>query len=214
MAADYGVADLSGSLVRLERRHIRQTSAMLGRAFRNYPLVPYYFPDQEHGKKVASLFGDISLYSGLKYGEVYLTSPAVEGVAIWIPSENYPLSIFQLFRSVPLNKLFEFAISGGARLSKVGSYLDKQQRRLAPFRHHYLSVLGVDPLFQGQGFSSKLVKPILARLDKAGLPCYLETQDEKDVAIYQHFGFGVVEATTVPGTSLMCWAMLRHPPKT
>ncbi len=70
-------------------------------------------------------------------------------------------------------------------------------------------VIGVAPVSQGQGYASKLLKPMLARLDEEGLPCYLETQKEKNVTLYQHFGFNVVEEFTFPSTTLTTWAMLR-----
>jgi hypothetical protein len=34
---------------------------------------------------------------------------------------------------------------------------------------------------------------MLNRLDETGLPCYLETLDEKNVGIYERFGFKLVE---------------------
>jgi hypothetical protein len=38
---------------------------------------------------------------------------------------------------------------------------------------------------------SALIKPILAKIDKEHLPCYLETVNEKNVPVYQHYGFEV-----------------------
>ena len=90
-------------------------------------------------------------------------------------------------------------------------YINDVHKRLVPYSHHYLEILGVDPQYQGQGFSSKLIKPMLVRLDTEGKPCYLETQDEKDVAIYLHFGFTVIDESVIPDTPLHSWAMLRKP---
>ena len=55
------------------------------------------------------------------------------------------------------------------------------------------------------------MRPILARLDKEGQACYLETQDEKDVPIYLHFGFSVIDESTIPNTPIKNWALLRKP---
>ncbi len=60
----------------------------------------------------------------------------------------------------------------------------------------YLMVIGVDPVSQGQGYASKLLKPMLARLDEDSLPGYPETQKEKNATLYQHFGFNVIEEFT------------------
>jgi hypothetical protein len=47
-------------------------------------------------------------------------------------------------------------------------------------------------------------------MDASGLPVYLETAEEQNVGFYEHFGFTVVDESTVPGTSLTNWAMLRE----
>jgi len=83
-------------------------------------------------------------------------------------------------------------------------------KRAAPFRHMYLQLLAVDPVHQGEGLSGRLLRPMFQRIDREGLPCFLETQAEKNVAIYRHFGFRVVEAGIVPGSNVHSWAMLRE----
>jgi hypothetical protein len=52
---------------------------------------------------------------------------------------------------------------------------------------------------------------MLARIDEAGLPCYLETLEEQNIRLYEHFGFTVAEESAIPETSLTNWAMLREP---
>ena len=103
------------------------------------------------------------------------------------------MTIWKLLRSVPLSIFFN-----------VG--LDNRQQMKA-FANH---LIGVDPHHQGKGFASKLIKPMLARIDKQELPCFLETVDERDVAIYKHFGFNVVDESVVPATGMTSWAMLRQ----
>ena len=55
--------------------------------------------------------------------------------------------------------------------------------------HWYLSLLVVDPDWQRRGFGSRLIRPGLAAADEEGLPCYLETQKEANLAWYARFGF-------------------------
>jgi len=50
------------------------------------------------------------------------------------------------------------------------------------------------------GFASRLVKPVLAHADQSRRDCYLETHSEKNVALYQHYGFEVAD-TIKPGFS-------------
>jgi len=78
--------------------------------------------------------------------------------------------------------------------------------------HWYLMVIGVDPMYQGRGYASALIKPTLAQIDREHLPCYLETNNERNVPIFEHYGFKVVEAGIIPGTNVSHWAMLRETP--
>jgi len=91
----------------------------------------------------------------------------------------------------------------------LGQYIDAVHGRLAPFKHWFLQAIGVDPQFQGRGYAGRLLRQMLARIDEAGLPCYLETLEEQNVQLYEHFGFTVAEKSAIPETNLTNWAMLR-----
>ncbi len=203
------IADLN-NLVRLNKAQVKPAAEVLSRAFQNYPLLQYYFHDELERKKIALYFVSFAIFSGIRYGEIYATSPNLEGVAIWLPSGNYPVTIWKLVRSVPLSVIFGFGRYGGGRMRQLGEYVDAVHQRLAPFGHWFLQVIGVDPQFQGKGYAGKLLKPMLARIDEEGLSCYLETLDEHNVALYEHFNFTVIEKSTIPGTNLTNWAMLRE----
>jgi hypothetical protein len=50
---------------------------------------------------------------------------------------------------------------------------------------------------------------MFVRTDKEHLPCYLSTQNERNVPIYMHFGFKIIEENKIPGSEVNTWAMLR-----
>jgi ribosomal protein S18 acetylase RimI-like enzyme len=79
--------------------------------------------------------------------------------------------------------------------------------------HWYLWALGVDPPYQGQGVGGQLLQPVLAEADAAGLPCYLETETERNVAFYRKHGFDVATAGPDPRQGVMVWTMVREPQK-
>lgn len=62
---------------------------------------------------------------------------------------------------------------------------------------------------QGRGRAGKLIRPMLDRMDGEGRPCYIETMDEKNVGLYKHFGFKVLDKLAIPDTGLTTWVMLR-----
>jgi len=198
------------NLLQLNKSHIEPAAGILVRAFRDYPLLQDSFSDELQRKRVAPYFFRYSLFYGIRYGEAYATSPNLEGAAVWIPSENFPVTFWRTVRSVPLSVILGFGREGGGRMKYPGEYIDAMHKRLAPFKHWFLQTIGVDPQFQRKGYAGKLLRPMFARMDKEGLPCYLETLDEQNIQLYEHFGFKVVEKATIPKTSLTSWAMLRE----
>jgi len=197
-------------LVLLNKSHIKPAAEVLTRAFRNYPFSKYFFPDELEREKRLPYFFQYFLNYGIRYGESYATSLNLEGVAVWLTSDNYPMTFGRLIRSVPLSIMFSLGRWGGDRMRYFGEYIDAVHKRLAPFKHWYLQEIGVDPQFKGKGYAGKLLRPMFARIDEEGLPCYLETEDEKNVTLYEHFGFRMVEKSAIPETKLTSWAMLRE----
>jgi ribosomal protein S18 acetylase RimI-like enzyme len=92
-----------------------------------------------------------------------------------------------------------------------GRFENSVHRKLVPYPHWYLQIIGVDPAYQGQGFSSRLLRPVLERIDRERMPCYLETNNAKNVAIYRRSGFEVISEDRMPDTEVTTFAMLRGP---
>ena len=69
-----------------------------------------------------------------------------------------------------------------------------------------LGYVGLDP---GQGLGSQLVEMGTSRADDAGVPCYLETGTDSDIAFYRKRGFEVVGQADCYGYTLT--GMIRPP---
>jgi ribosomal protein S18 acetylase RimI-like enzyme len=201
--------DQTNKLLRLTLKERDAGAAVLGRAFTEYELLRYYFGDETTRRAVAETFGFIALSVCLRYGEVYASSEKMEGVSAWLPLGKAPFGVWQIIRSVPLSVLFRFGRQGASRMQAYGRYVINLHRKLVPYPHWYLQIIGVDPAYQRQGFSSQLISPMLERIDREHLSCFLETNTEKNVAIYQRFGFEVVSEDKIPGTEVTSFAMLR-----
>ncbi|MEE9399649.1 MAG: GNAT family N-acetyltransferase [Dehalococcoidales bacterium] len=197
-------------IIRLNRSHVRRANRALIKAFWNHPPLQYYFPDEAERERIAPYFFSLSVFYGTRYGEVHATSQDLEGIAVWLPSNNYPITPWKLLRSVPPSAILGFGIYKGSRMRGLDQHIDAMHSRLAPFKHWFLQSIGVAPQFQGRGYASKLLRPMLSRIDEEGLPCYLETLEVQNVRLYEHFGFKVIEESNVPDTNLTNWAMLRE----
>lgn len=75
--------------------------------------------------------------------------------------------------------------------------------------HWYLPFIGVDCALQGRGYGSALLTRALADCDAQGTPAYLESSNERNVPLYERFGFRVM-AKLQWGDSPCLWPMLRE----
>jgi len=71
--------------------------------------------------------------------------------------------------------------------------------------------VGLKPSKLGNSIASALLQLLLSQADSDGLPCYLETFQERDIPFYEDFGFRVEGAGIIPGGELSFWAMMRLP---
>jgi hypothetical protein len=92
---------------------------------------------------------------------------------------------------------------------KLLAAVDKAHKDVAA-PHFYLAVLGSDPLFQRVGAGSAALAPVLERCDREGLPAYLETQKEANIAYYARHRFEIVRKLEV-GPCPPVWTLLREP---
>lgn len=78
-------------------------------------------------------------------------------------------------------------------------------------RHVYLATVGVQPDAQGRGLGTRLLVPGLEEADARGLPCYLESSNERNVPLYERHGFTVTAERRLPKGPLV-WLMWRPAP--
>jgi ribosomal protein S18 acetylase RimI-like enzyme len=195
--------------MRLVASHKARAREMLVRAFLVDPVYRALFADEvERERALQGLFSAVVGYS-LVYGLVH-TTPAVEGAACWLSPGNTEVTLWRILRTgLGLQRaVARFNPQARQEFLAALAYMDEAHKREVPGPHWYLWALGVDPRCQGQGIGSRLLRPVLARADQDGVPCYLETQTESNVAFYQKRGFEVVSDGVLPGLELSVWMML------
>jgi len=103
------------------------------------------------------------------------------------------------------------AESHGGQIPRDLTAVAEQMTQLHPAGElWYLPMIGVDPVAQGRGLGSALLRHGLAACDRDGLPAYLEATNPRNRALYERHGFRVVEVIQA-GSSPPLWAMLREP---
>jgi ribosomal protein S18 acetylase RimI-like enzyme len=199
----------SDAPIRLDKSQVKPASQVLARAFTDDPQLIRFVPEPTTRVEILRpMFRMVVSHAVLK-GEVYAVSPGLEGIAIWLPSGVPDVTFWEMLRGGGLTLLFKIGWELLRKMKKDEDFARELRRRLAPTPHWYLSVLGVDPEFQGRGCASCLLKPMLARLDAEKLPAYLETSTEEYVPMYRRFGFKVLQEAVLPGSGTKMWVMLR-----
>ncbi|MDR6196316.1 GNAT family N-acetyltransferase [Siphonobacter sp. SORGH_AS_0500] len=122
---------------------------------------------------------------GIRHGKVFST-PQQEGVAIW---KRYPAKGDFLRDSLlSLQLVSQLGLAPIPRILKTEAYVEKQRSQ---YPYLYLWMLGVHPQFQGKGFASSLLDPLLLEAQNEEIPVLLETSTLQNVSLYQHKGFEV-----------------------
>jgi ribosomal protein S18 acetylase RimI-like enzyme len=75
--------------------------------------------------------------------------------------------------------------------------------------HWYLPLIGVEPIEQGRGHGSTLLRIALTVCDQ-DLPAYLEASSQQSIPLYERHGFEVV-GTIQAGSSPKMFPMFRRP---
>jgi len=198
------------SLTPLAQDLVKATALTGTHAFVDDPTTVFLIPNP---KKRPNLRHAIECYlrlSLLSRNEAYVTSPNCEGVAVWIHSDATSSMLNTLRAGWPWRPL-RCGLGYVLRDTRSTLHYEKLRREIAPKPHLYLAVLAVTPEFQGQGFASKLIRPMLARLDAEGLSAYVETQNLRNVAMYEHYGFVLERKDVMPGSDITMYILIRPP---
>ena len=200
------------NLYQLKYIPLNKAAEIISRAFHDDPLYAYIIPDESEREKYFPYLFKAYIWYCLKFGEVYASSPNLEGIALWVPSE---FAYITPERSKECGDEVFFYMLGKEYLERlsVTSHANIIHEQLIKEPHTYLLTIAVDPKFQRKGFGRKLLLPMMEYLDEINFKCYLDTNKESNVLYYQNFGFNVLKEFEIEDTGVLNWSMLRDPKK-
>jgi ribosomal protein S18 acetylase RimI-like enzyme len=172
----------------------------------------YAIPDAGERHRLLPWLIGRNVRDACRYGAVYATA-GFEGAAVWFPPGRWRRTSWRMLRSGMVAAPLRVRWSILRRLAAVEARSQALHEHSAPASapHWYLAQAGVEPARQRRGIASQLLRPVLAHLDAQAppLPCYLETEQETNIAFYERFGFQVVAEDVGLPAGLHIWAMLR-----
>ncbi|MET8631324.1 GNAT family N-acetyltransferase [Streptomyces sp. NPDC004096] len=179
---------------------------LLDEAFRDDPVSSWVFPDEEHRRtthhRLMAAFTDIVLAEG----HIDVTEDGT-ACALWLSvpagdhsGEEDGDDAVRLREAVdPENERVELI----ARLMAESHPADRG--------HEYLWMIGVAPGSQGEGLGTALIRHVLDRCDRDGLPAYLEASSVRSTRLYERLGFAFEGPTLDLPDGLRMWPMWRDP---
>jgi hypothetical protein len=200
-------------LIRVEKKDLSKAAETISYAFMEDPLSIFFFPDESTRYQNLLIYFHVRINYGIRFGEVYATSNNFEGVVSWIPDKKSHITFWRGMITGGMKLYTKFGRSKVTRMFEVGDYTTHFRESVAKLPYIQLSPIGVHPEEQGKGFGSKLIEPMMNKLDMKNYNCYLETQEESNIGFYQRFNFKVVKEGKIPGTDLQHWVMMREPKK-
>ncbi len=161
------------------------------------PIGTFMFRNEPNQLVLKRKFYRALVTSCPKKSVIQATSPNLEAVSIWFPPGT---DHSEDTESEPFTEE-DFADPGSIeKMLAVNDVIDALTENLGQEPQWYLHLVAVRPQFAGHGYASLLVRPMLDRAAREGLPCTLITQTMDNVRKYEHWGFKVVKEMAVPGS--------------
>lgn len=188
-------------LYRVEKKDFEKLETLLSECFLEDPLYQMLIPEEETRKKLMPELFKCDLEEFFHTCEIYADSEEINGLIV-VSDESEHCNIFRYY----LDELIAYL--------KTDTYLIKEDPSLKTFWNFFLGreylnsnwteeieqtnrmhiiYLAVRPTAQHQGISSKMMKEVIRYADENGLELSLETHNEENIALYEHYGFQIFE---------------------
>lgn len=170
-------------------------------AFSTDPMARWSWPGSHqylvNFPRLVKAFGEKAFtHSSAYYIEDYL------GAALWLPPGVGP-------DEAALIALTQDSIASSLQ-SDILAIFEQMGRYHPTEPHWFLPLIAVDPTYQGKGYGSALLQPVLAQCDRDKKLAYLESSNPRNIPLYERHGFEVL-GSIQSGTSPTVVPMLRKP---
>jgi ribosomal protein S18 acetylase RimI-like enzyme len=165
--------------------------------------------DDERDRIMPAVWRGVIAYCQ-RYG-IVTTTPDVQGIAAWTKPGHSSPTLWKLLRTGFLlpRAIMQMSKVSRERFLREMKRIDQIHSQVICQPHWYLWGLGVGPEHQGTGIGGDLLTSMFEQAQKTGLPCYLETETESNVAFYTKRGFEVADEAEFTESGFQLWFMVR-----
>ena len=183
--------------------------SVMGRAFADDPVMEFVIsappPLQPRAGILCTTIARAHAADGSTFAAVDGSTGEILGGASWAAPGHWRVPIRHFLRSAP-TLLRAIGVRSVRRLPTMEAI----ERNHPSEPHYYLALIGTDPRHQGRGVGSALMEPMIDRCDEEGVPAYLESSKQQNLAFYHRFGFELTRTLTLKKGPTM-YLMWRRP---
>ena len=194
----------------VQKKDLERLAEVSADAYQDYPLHNW-FTKGKYDAKAAKLLMEVSLKSMTEDAVIYADSEELNGFAVWLPLGFTGSKTLPFLMNGGIGLILHSGPGIIGRLLTYETFAMKLKETYTDHVDWYLYNLSVSRKAQGKSIASKLLRPMLEFCDRENMVCYLETNKEKNVSLYQHYGFQLAEQKIVPKSNVMHYAMTRNP---
>ena len=194
----------------VEKKELDKLAEIAVDAYEDYPLHNW-LTKGKYDKKASKLIMQISLKTMTEDAIIYADSEEMNGFAVWLPFGFTGSKTLPFLFNGGLKLIFHSGLGIIGRLLTYETYAMKLKKEFTDHFDWYLYNLSIKKEAQGKGIASKLLRPMLEFCDDEKMAAYLETNKEKNVSLYNHYGFALKREELIPKTTVMHYAMVRNP---
>lgn len=189
----------SDKLYRVKKKDLKRLEKLLTLCFAKDPLYCKLIPDEETRKRLMPELFQCDMTEFFETCEIFADSPEINSILV-VSDESEPYNLVKyyltevraqletdgyLIKEDPSLKTLHNFIMGKDYLNSRWTDQLHQEERL------HIIYLAVAPEKQGHGYGGILLQEAIAYAHSHRLMISLETHNEKNVALYQHFGFKI-----------------------
>jgi GNAT superfamily N-acetyltransferase len=186
-----------------------RAAEILADSFLHYPLMRYAFeesPEEKRLKCLNQLYHECCRAAAM-FGGVLIT-PDQKGALIWLPGNNFPLSLHHEIKSGMWKIPIEVGIKATLRLMNHDTVSENWIKKNANKNFGYIWCVGVNAASRGKGYSRILIDECIQQMRHQGITeFWLKTEDPKNVLIYKKLGFELMHETVVKSSGITSWVM-------
>ena len=194
----------------VQKKDLDRLAEVAADAYRDYPLHNW-FTKGKYDAAASKLIMRISLATMTEDAVIYADSEEINGFAVWLPFGFTGSKTLPFLMNGGLSLIFHSGLGIIGRLLTYETYAMNLKKEFTDNYDWYLYNLSVKRDAQGKGIAGKLMRPMLRFCDDERMVAYLETNKEKNVGLYQHYGFDLMKEELIPKSPVIHYAMVRHP---